>query len=72
MNERFWEFMCAALPAFVVLFAFDIVLCVLLAFSIPFIEPGSDTYYIALLSGGLLAFLFVSCVLVIRECRRRE
>ena len=72
MNERFWEIVCAALPAFVLLFAFDVVLFVLLALSFPFVERGSDTYYVALLSAGLLTVLLVGSVAVIRGCRRRE
>ena len=72
MNKSFWDVICAALPAFVLLFVLDIVLFIFLAASVLFVEPGSAAYYASLLSSGLLTILFVGSVFVIRRCRRRE
>lgn len=72
MKESFWDVICAALPAFVLLFVLDIVLITFLAVSALFVEPGSAAYYASLLSGGLLAIPFVGSVYVIRRCRKRE
>ena len=41
------------------LFASSAVLLTLLALSVPYIEPGTSTFVISLLSAGMLAVMFV-------------
>ena len=58
------------LPAFGLMLAIDIVLLVLLLMSFPFVQPQSASYYLSLITLGIIVFMFVALALVIRGCRR--
>jgi hypothetical protein len=71
MKERFWEIICGAYPAIVVLFVLNLTLLIFLAISFPFVTPGSGSYYVTLLAGAIIAVSLVGLVSVIRVCRSR-
>ena len=70
MKQAFRDALCAALPLFVTLFGVSIVLLVLLALTIPFVESGSRTFVTSVLSGSILFVVLVGSGIVIRVCRR--
>jgi hypothetical protein len=71
MKERFWEIVCGAYPAVVVLFVLNLTLLIFLGISFPFVTPGSGSYYVTLLAGAIIAVSLVGLVSVIRVCRSR-
>lgn len=71
MDERFWEIVCGAYPAIVVLFVLNVTLLVFLVISFPFITPGSGSYYVTLFAGAVIVVSLVGLVSVIRVCRSR-
>lgn len=71
MKERFWDIVCGAYPAIVVLFALNITLLAFLLISFPFVTPGSGTFYVILFAGSVILVSLVGLVSVIRVCRSR-
>lgn len=71
MNRRFWELVCGAYPAIILLFGLNVTLFVLLGLTFPFVTPDSGSYYASLLAGGLLAVTMIPLIYVIRTCRSR-
>lgn len=71
MTEDFWDLVCAALPMLGVLFALNVVLLVMLLFTVPFLEWGSSSFYVSVMSFLVIGTSLVGIVAVIRKCRAR-
>lgn len=71
MSEDFWDIICAALPMLGVLFALNVVLLATLVLTVPFLERGSASYYVSIMSFLVIGTSLVGIVAVIRTCRSR-
>jgi len=71
MREAFWRIMSATLPLLVLLFVANAVLLVLLVLSVPFLDVGSASYYLSVLSGGVILTSLVGLGYAIRKCKQR-
>ena len=73
MSEQFFRRICRYRYLLWLLFQFVVVLLLLSLFSVPFLEPGSPTYYISIVNFViLLALLAVSGGLAFVCERRRQ
>lgn len=72
MTDPFLELLCAASHLFRRVFQLAIVLLVLLAFSALTLEPGTSTYYIAIVNVLVLVPLLVASAGVIYYCETKR
>lgn len=72
MRDEFWELACDVEQLWRFLLAVVIVLFAMLGMSFPFIDRGSGSYYIGLLSLSLLVPLLVSSAFVVRRCAMKN
>ncbi|WP_276256701.1 hypothetical protein [Halomontanus rarus] len=68
MTDSFLEILCVASHLFRRVFQIAIVLLVLLAFSVVAIEPGTPTYYIAIVNVLVLVPLLIASAGTIYYC----
>lgn len=69
MREAFWETLCPYLGFFSFMFMISVVLLVLQLFTVPFVEAGTATYYISVVTIVVLTASLVGTGVVIRKCR---
>lgn len=72
MNDRFWDHICDQLYAYQITFSLAVLLLILLLISVPFLEWGSDSFAVTLMTLPVLGVLLLGNAFVIRTCRKRE
>lgn len=69
MAEAFWETICPFMPLFRIMFMISVVLLVLLALTIPYIESGSSAFYVNAMTFSVILVTLAGTGIVIRKCR---
>lgn len=69
MRNQFWETLCPHVDIFSGLFLLSVVFFVLQLFSLPFVETDTATYYVSLITIGVLTLSIVGTGIVVRKCR---
>lgn len=72
MNDEFWEVACGSLQLWHALTIVNIVFLLLLALSIPLIDPQSGAFVAAVLSFVVIGTYLVLYAVVRRKCIQRE
>lgn len=72
MRENFWDLACDMIQLWRLLLVFVVVLFAMLGLSFPFVEHGSDSYYISVISIAILLPMLISSLYVLRRCSMRN
>ena len=72
MSEQFFRRVCRYRYLLWLLFQFVVVLLLLSLFSVPFLEPGSPTYYISIINFVILLALLAASGGLAFVCERRR
>lgn len=70
--DKFWKYVCPWAWVGGLMLSFDIVLLVLLLMTFPFVEAGTASYYVSLISFGIIGATGIALVVAIRGCRRYQ
>lgn len=68
--ERFWNWICGVGPLWRITLAVIMILLAISVFSIRFVEPGSESYYISLVNFVLLGFLLAGNLSILYRCKK--
>lgn len=69
MSERFWEYMCAGMPVWNILFGLCVVFLVFMLLSLYLASPESGTYEIMVINVVLIVPTLIVLGFTIRKCR---
>lgn len=71
-SDRFWSLICSFTPFWGMLFILNIIILVLLAFSLWLVEPGTGSYTVALMDTAIVAISMTGLGVLIRKCNSRQ
>ena len=71
-SRRFWEFVCAALPVWGILFGLNVIMLVFILLSLFVATPTAGTFYITVINVVLIVAFLSVLAFTIRRCRRGE
>lgn len=70
--KRIWETLCMGAPVLRIVLALALILLLMSGLAIPFVDPGSATYYITLVNLTVLLPLLIATVYILHTCKRRR
>jgi hypothetical protein len=72
VKDAFWRRVCAISPTFMPLVVIEILFLIGLIASFIAVEPGTDTYYVTIITFPIVIFTLGGFLYVLFRCRRKS